>query len=689
MVLPDQPSRQVRFGEFELDLQTAELRNNGSKFTLQDQPFQVLTLLLENPNRLVTRDELRKKLWPGDTFVDFDHGLNKAVNRLRETLGDSAEHPRFIETIPRRGYRFIAPVDGFAKPVPHTSRGLRVAFVATASFTVLFAIASLYFFRARQRVPLPALAVTRLTNIGSLAGAAISPDGKFLAYVIADGDRQSLRILQVGTASDVQLLGPANAEYRGVTFSPDSSYIYFTRGESKVQPALYRIPVLGGVPGKVIEAVDSPAGISPDAKRLAFVRYDSSSGTQQVVIANIDGSGEHKIATAKYPEQEFYGSPAWSPDGKVLAIWQRTSLVAIPVGGGLAKVIVSKWIHTANQPAWLADGSGLVVAAAPMTDSSHYTQLWDISYPDGRATPILHEPYRYGQVSLTGDSRVLVAEQIDIRSSVWVSSASDPDRARPVTPTGGHFIGGGGGVTWTPDGHILFSSNAKANFEFWLMNTDGSTARPLPLDAGSKGFPSVCPDGHTVVFHAHRDNRHVVVRADLEGGRPQMLAEGLFPRCSPKGRWVLFKSEDGLGKVSLDGGEPILLSNHPCGMFDISPNGEQIACLSRSGHSRFSKLAIISFSSGRPIKLLDLPAKVEDWLRISWTPDGRAVAFVDDESGGVGNVWIQPVTSGQPHQLTHFTADGIQTFAWSRDGRYLAFSRATETTDAILITNFR
>jgi len=218
---------------------------------------------------------------------------------------------------------------------------------------------------------------------------------------------------------------------------------------------------------------------------------------------------------------------------------------------------------------------------------------------------------------------------------------------------------------------------------------DGSTARPLPLDPGSKGFPSVCPDGHTVVFHAHRENRHVVVRTDLEGGRPQMLAEGLFPRCSPKGRWVLFKTEDGLGKVSLDGGEPTLLSKLTCGMFDISPNGEEIACLYRSGHSRSSKLAIIPFSGGRPIELVDLPANVEDWLRISWTPDGRAVAFVDDESGGVGNVWIQPVTSGQPHQLTHFTSDGIQTFAWSPDGRYLAFSRATETTDAVLITNFR
>jgi eukaryotic-like serine/threonine-protein kinase len=112
MAPSSQASQQVRFGEFQLDLQTAELRNNGHTVTLQDQPFRVLAVLLEHPGRLVTRDELKKRLWPADTFVDFDHGLNKAVNRLREALGDSTENPRFIETLPRKGYRFIAAISG-------------------------------------------------------------------------------------------------------------------------------------------------------------------------------------------------------------------------------------------------------------------------------------------------------------------------------------------------------------------------------------------------------------------------------------------------------------------------------------------------------------------------------------------------------------------------------------------------
>src|SRR5215472_6600454 len=110
MSLPAESQPLIRFGEFLLNCESAELRRNGDKASLQGQPLQILTMLVEKPGRMVTREELKKRLWPSDTFVDFDQSLNRAVNRLREALGDSAEHPRFVETLPRRGYRFIAPV---------------------------------------------------------------------------------------------------------------------------------------------------------------------------------------------------------------------------------------------------------------------------------------------------------------------------------------------------------------------------------------------------------------------------------------------------------------------------------------------------------------------------------------------------------------------------------------------------
>jgi len=122
------PREVVRFGVFELDLRSGELRRQGLRIRLQEQPFQVLAMLLEHPGELVTREELRKKLWPADTFVDFEHSLNKDINKIREALGDTAESPRFIETVPRRGYRFVAPVGGSTKPVvPLANRELNIS----------------------------------------------------------------------------------------------------------------------------------------------------------------------------------------------------------------------------------------------------------------------------------------------------------------------------------------------------------------------------------------------------------------------------------------------------------------------------------------------------------------------------------------------------------------------------------
>src|ERR1700731_4247802 len=136
-VVGNNGARSVQFGIFEVDLRAGELRRNGSRVKLQEQPFQILTLLLERPGDVVSREELQKKLWPADTFVDFDHSLNAAIRRLRDALGDSAENPRFVETVARRGYRFLAPVNGgngsVAKPTPQpAARSRRWHILVTA-----------------------------------------------------------------------------------------------------------------------------------------------------------------------------------------------------------------------------------------------------------------------------------------------------------------------------------------------------------------------------------------------------------------------------------------------------------------------------------------------------------------------------------------------------------------------------
>jgi DNA-binding winged helix-turn-helix (wHTH) protein len=271
-----QDSGRVSFGEFELNLETAELRHNGSKSILPGKPFQILITLLARPGQLVTREELKRQLWPSDTFVDFDLSLNKAVNRLRESLGDSAEHPRFVETLPRRGYRFIhavqtaalqtgadeaAPIDQLAVesttghasdqklisdpgdgPVarPYGSRYIPAAIITV----VALAIGGLAIYRWRghpKGADLATVQITKLTDSGRAQDVAISPDGRYVLYAQSDGEEESLHLRQIAARGDVQIL-PAGPGFHGLTFSPEQQ-LYLLR-PIRSERSLFQIFVL-------------------------------------------------------------------------------------------------------------------------------------------------------------------------------------------------------------------------------------------------------------------------------------------------------------------------------------------------------------------------------------------------------------------------------------------------------------
>ncbi len=284
MAIPAESHHSVCFGEFDLDLHTGELRSKGQKTYLQDKPFRILLALLEHPGQLLSREELQKRLWPADTFVDFEHSLNKAVNRLREVLNDSAEHPHFIETLPRRGYRFIAPVTNLvprepvilvpglssssgrpgvvrenASAIPRSPAmevvsprraGISVALrdwkYATAIVLVaLAAVAAAGFGLRRWLSPanslnLENMQIEKLTDSGTASDTAISPDGRYIVYAVNEGEIQSLRVRQVATRSDVQILPPDPAEFHGLTVSPDGNYVFFSAPKGIIlSPRIY------------------------------------------------------------------------------------------------------------------------------------------------------------------------------------------------------------------------------------------------------------------------------------------------------------------------------------------------------------------------------------------------------------------------------------------------------------------
>jgi DNA-binding winged helix-turn-helix (wHTH) protein len=316
------PSR-YRFGIFELDVQSGEVRRNGSKLKIQEQSVQVLALLLARAGAPVTREEIRTQLWPADTFVDFDHSINAAIKRLREALSDEAENPRFIETLPRRGYRFIGPVsqlDGaqtnwignkFQRRFAHT-------FLLIAIVGALAGVAWFYFL-ATVESKLPAPRVVPVTTLSDRAeDPSLSPDGNEVAFRrVSDlPDVSGIYIKQIGSEHLLQLT--RNGSDWCPVWSPDGRFVAFSRYANAVHE-IYMVSAIGGTERKLRSGAPAhpPLSWSPDGKLIAFTAKDSNQNTYSINLLSVENLETRKL-TEPGAEQQDWG-PAFSPNGKELA----------------------------------------------------------------------------------------------------------------------------------------------------------------------------------------------------------------------------------------------------------------------------------------------------------------------------------------------------------------------------------
>jgi serine/threonine protein kinase/dipeptidyl aminopeptidase/acylaminoacyl peptidase len=551
------------------------------------------------------------------------------------------------------------------------------------------------------------LKVTRMTATGKSIGAAISPDGKYVAHIVIDAGKQSLWVRQVATSRTVEIVPPDEVNYFGATLSPDSNYIYYVTGKvNDPIRELYQIPVLGGTPKKVMRDVDSPVTFSPDGKQLAFMRGEPETGTNALIVAGADGTGERRLAARKLPQ--FYEIPAWSPDGKSIAVsagnttaGKEMSVVAVNVEDGTeSPMTAEKWMAV-GQVVWLADGSGLVLSA--VDQDSRLQQLWHLSYPEGTVRRLTNDLNNYSGISMAAQTGDLVTVRYDQSTNIWVTPATggaqlsrsarnglaiDSSQARQITSGAIKYYGG----TWTPDGKIVYSSDASGNRDLWIMDQDGSNQKQLTSDAGSNVSPAVSPDGRYIVFVSDRkEAKHNVWRIDIDGNNPKQLTTGSHdrnPSFSPDGKWVLYASlgekQPNIWRVSIDGGEPLKLTDKYSVLPVVSPDGKWIACYYWDEKTDPQLgTALVPFEGGAPVKTFKLPTPF-----VRWTPDGSALTYVDSR-GGVSNIWSQPIDGGKPVQLTDFKTDLIFGFDWSRDGRQLSCARGIVTSDVILFSGLR
>ena len=455
------------------------------------------------------------------------------------------------------------------------------------------------------------------------------------------------------------------------------------------------MPALGGSSKKLLEQVDSAVTFSPDGRRLAFVRDNLKKQETEIVLANVDGTGEQTLATRRAPdrfESDLRTRISWSPDGKTIACAARSAdassyyfnVVGVAVEGGAEKPLTSERWRSISQVVWLGDGDSLLMVAAAAGGSQRWPQLWHLTYPAGEARRITNDLNRYNDVSLTADSSSLLTVQTNQVSNIWVAPKADLGRARQIT-TGTND--GNSGLTWTPDGsRIVYASEASGRSEIWMMDADGQNRKQL-TDDGENHRPNVSSDGRYIFFTSIRAGRTNVWRMDVDGGNPKQLTDGKinahgYP--SPDGRWVAYVSMDQgnatIWKAPVDGGQPVRLADPTSNLPIISPDGKQIACFYWDEQANPPRGAmIIPFAGGPPTKRFHA-----DGFVLHWTSDSRAILF-----NRLSNIWSQPLGDGEPLQLTDFRGDQLFNFDYSPDGQWLAAARGRVTDDVVLISDSR
>jgi Tol biopolymer transport system component/DNA-binding winged helix-turn-helix (wHTH) protein len=684
-----------RFDDVAVDCGNFSVRKNGQNVTLTPRAFDVLAVLLRNSGRVVEKQELFDHVWKA-TFVS-DNALTKIVKEIRHALEDSAETPRYIETVPKRGYRFIADVQEVApetqagkdEPAASVSRVVpanRTRLIIYAGLIVAILLGVGFALKRWTNRPASGLKMTLIPGTEHTVGFGISPDGQYLAHVVAGGGKQTLVTMHLASHSQVQLMSTDKAAIVGPVFTPDGNYIYFTELGNDGASDLYKIPFLGGAESrKVLANVVGRISFAPDGKRFAFVR--KAGGGTALMLANADGSGETQLAARQAPRS--FAEMAWSPDGKVIAcMWG--GLVAVNSVTGEEKPFTTMTWAGADGMDWLADGSGLLMGAFETGPAP--TQIWVVPYPAGEPYKITADLNNYGSVTVSRDGKTALAGQFATVTSLWLVTPAESQPAKPITTDKHHLFSV---VSWTHDGRLLFGSSAGGNRDVWIMNADGSGAKQLTANTGVSGMPTATADNRHIVFVSNREQDGVfhVWRMNLDGTQPVRLTNGkgeLKPRVARDGKWVVYTAgpedtrqlQNSIWKVPLEGGEPVQIVANPSHNADVSPDGKFIACWYKT--DKDWKIAVVPMDGGPPVKLLDVQYNGSP---LRWTPDGNAVSYRTTVDG-VSNVWNQPVKGGPPQQVTQFTSEIITNFDWSDDNRLVCARRHTNR-DVVLLSNFR
>jgi DNA-binding winged helix-turn-helix (wHTH) protein/Tol biopolymer transport system component len=693
-MMADQNVRSCRFDRFTIDPARRQLLRDGAPVPLNSKTFDVLLTLVEHRGELITKEDLLARVWP-DQMVE-EGNLTVHVSALRKALGERRGEHRYIVTVPGRGYTFVADVRDDAKPpaaaIRPWPRLRKPAVAGIVAFALLFALGFAYRLKgdAWKRSTgggATGMTSTLVTAVGTVSSAALSPDGQSFAYTVFEGGRYSLWLSRVDGGHPVPLCSAQDVGYEGLAFSSDGAHIFYaSRG------ALFSVPIVGGAPQKRLDGVSASFSVAADGARVAFTRRRPETRTLVIAIAAMDGAGAPREVQAPDGGEFSSFGPAWSPDGTRLAIGVTTPatpgqfmLTSVRVGDGSMQTIDPRAWSSIGRLAWLHDGSGIVFNAVGASSDFHIW-LYDEGHRELRC--ITPDVSRYGRasVSVSNDASSLLAVRSEISSSIWIGQSGEPRQTRPVTSRAFGKLDGSAGLSWTPDGRIVYSSFLNNSYSLWTMTADGTDAKPLTSSGYVDRFPRVVADGRYVVFQSNRGGGEDLWRIDRDGGHLRRLTSGgrhSQPDVTPDGRWVFFvetmNGMTSIWKTSVDGGEPtrvVAAGSWPA----VSPDGARLAYGAAD-----NGLAVLSLGDGGPSAHFGVPRGGTFNNGLRWSADGTAVIYRDFSEG----LWQQPLAGGPAARLPDAAARRIYFFDWTRDGRRFALAYGDEVRDVVLMRGFR
>lgn len=701
------------FADYVLDTDESVLYRGRTPCSLAPKVLDTLLILVQNSGHLVSKDDLMKGVW-NDSFVE-ENNLTQYIFVLRRLFEEHHPGKKFIETLPRRGYRFVPDVIKDRIGDRDANVGAKSAIAGTrssavrhrlvllsAAIVILVFLTGSFLYKTlwRQREWSPEhIKITKLTDNGGLRGAAISPDGNLLAYVVRNGSRYLLNLKNILTDSDISI-GASDAEINSPRFSPDGNFVFYSTVDAFGKSQVLRIPIFGGDAVKIAEDIMSEFSVSPDGKMVAFPRRIPSRNVHQIVLAATDGSGE-RILAERFGDR-FYSlwgpAPAWHPDGQSLTVvagaFDRdlSELVNIELGSGAETPLPvnMSWAYVGSI-SW-AGIDQLLVTAAEAKQSNE--QLWKIEMPAGNASRITNDLSSYDSLAACSRSGRIVALQQTDNFHLWLWNV--PTGASTELTAGENRHDGTMGVSIVPDGHILFTARDKNELNIYDVSDGGVDPTELTKHAGRNFEPAVSPDGHMTAFVSDRSGQERIWLADRDGSHPRQLItagdENAPPERTPSfsadGKSVFFLSmafpKSRVIKASVDGGTAPTVVDDPAGEIlpAVSPDGNLLA-VGRSVDDTTSKIAILRLADpvGEP-RFLDFPAYR---MLSAWMPDSGSIVTIDSSNEG-NNLVEHDLTSGASTQLTHFSNERIERFAISRDGKIFVLSRGTSAMDAVLFT---